>query len=63
MTHFCDMAMFVAGALAFLIAGDLEGVLDNGVAFPKNARLEVGSGVGHPLDRQGLHQPPRDRRK
>ena len=46
MTHFCDMAMFVAGALAFLIAGDLEGVLDNGVAFPKNARLEVVSATG-----------------
>jgi gluconolactonase len=46
MTHFCDMAMLVAGALAFLIAGDLERVLDNGVAFPKNARLEVVSATG-----------------
>lgn len=46
MTHFCDVAMFVAGALAFLIAGDLERVLDNGVAFPKNARLEVVSATG-----------------
>ena len=46
MTYFCDVAMFVAGALAFLIAGDLEGVLDNGVAFPKNARLEVVSATG-----------------
>ncbi len=46
MTQLCDMAMFVAGALAFLIAGDLERVLDNGVAFPKNARLEVVSATG-----------------
>lgn len=46
MTRLCDVAMFVAGALAFLIAGDLERVLDNGVAFPKNARLEVVSATG-----------------
>lgn len=46
MTRPCDVAMFVAGALAFLIAGDLERVLDNGVAFPKNARLEVVSATG-----------------
>jgi gluconolactonase len=46
MTYFCEVAMFVAGALAFLIAGDLEGVLDSGFAFPKNARLEVVSATG-----------------
>ena len=46
MTRLCDVAMFVAGALAFLIAGDLERVLDNGVAFPKNAKLEVVSATG-----------------
>jgi gluconolactonase len=46
MTHVRDAVMCVAGAIAFLIAGDLDRVLDNGAAFPKGAEAEVLSAAG-----------------
>jgi gluconolactonase len=42
-----DAVMFVGGAIAFLIAGDLERVLDNAAAFPRGAEAEVLSATGN----------------
>lgn len=41
MTRLIDLALVAIGGMAFLIAGDLDRVRDNGVAFPKDAKLEV----------------------
>lgn len=41
MTRLIDLALVAIGGMALLIAGDLDRVRDNGVAFPKDAQLEV----------------------